>query len=84
MIDARIPRDLRAALPVVATGDGEPLFVPGLRPSRVAAPSHSTRRWVAMALRSVRSHDAFIDPSIIEGNTRTHHFLKQTYEEVDE
>ncbi len=44
MIDAKIDRRRRARLPVVTTGDGALLWVPGLRPAEVARPSRETRR----------------------------------------
>jgi len=46
MIDARIARGARAALPVVTTARGELLFVPGLRPAEIARPTARTRRVV--------------------------------------
>jgi len=48
LIDAKIARDSRAMLPVVTDADGEVLFVPGVRPSRIAAPSPTTRQWIAL------------------------------------
>jgi tRNA(Ile)-lysidine synthase len=44
MIDAKIARDARAALPVVTTARDEVLFVPGLRPAEIGRPSSRTRR----------------------------------------
>ena len=46
MIDAKIARGARAALPVVTSARGELLFVPGLRPAEIARPTaaHPTRR----------------------------------------
>jgi tRNA(Ile)-lysidine synthase len=49
LIDAKVPRGDRAMLPVVTDADGKLLFVPGVRPSRWAAPGANTRRWVALA-----------------------------------
>ncbi|HSY41183.1 MAG TPA: tRNA lysidine(34) synthetase TilS [Polyangia bacterium] len=46
MIDARIARATRAALPVVTSARGELLFVPGLRPAESARPTARTRRIV--------------------------------------
>ena len=46
MIDARIARGARAALPVVTSARGELLFVPGLRPAESARPTARTRRVV--------------------------------------
>ena len=48
MIDAKIARPLRGALPVVTTADDAVLFVPGLRPAEAGRPSASTRRRVSM------------------------------------
>lgn len=48
LIDGKIARDQRATLPVVTDADGELLFVPGVRPSRRAAPSENTRRWISL------------------------------------
>jgi tRNA(Ile)-lysidine synthetase-like protein len=44
MIDAKIARPARAALPVVTTADGVVLFVPGLRPAEAGRPGTTTRR----------------------------------------
>lgn len=44
MIDAKIPRPLRPALPIVTTADDVVLFAPGLRPAEAGRPSASTRR----------------------------------------
>jgi tRNA(Ile)-lysidine synthetase-like protein len=49
LIDAKIPRDERDVRPVVASADGELLYVPGLRPSQVATPNKTTRRLVGIA-----------------------------------
>lgn len=46
MIDARIARATRTALPVVTSARGELLFVPGLRPAESARPTTRTRRIV--------------------------------------
>jgi len=46
MIDARIARATRAALPIVTSARGELLFVPGLRPAESARPTGRTRRFV--------------------------------------
>jgi|SRR5579863_4985588 len=46
MIDARIARATRSALPVVTSARGELLFVPGLRPAEAARPTTRTRRIV--------------------------------------
>ncbi len=46
MIDAKIARGARAALPVVTSARDDLLFVPGLRPAEIARPdgAHPTRR----------------------------------------
>jgi len=44
MIDAKIARGARAALPVVTTARDEVLFVPGLRPAEIGRPTPRTRR----------------------------------------
>jgi tRNA(Ile)-lysidine synthase len=48
LIDAKVARGERATLPVVTDADGNLLFVPGVRPSRLAAPTADTRRWIAL------------------------------------
>jgi tRNA(Ile)-lysidine synthase len=48
MIDARIARGTRAALPIVTSASGELLFVPGLRPAETARPTARTRRVVTI------------------------------------
>ncbi|HEY8927261.1 MAG TPA: tRNA lysidine(34) synthetase TilS, partial [Polyangia bacterium] len=48
-IDAKIPRPERADHLVVASADGEILFIRGLRPSEVAAPTAATVRWLGLA-----------------------------------
>ena len=53
MIDARIARGARAALPVVTSARGELLFVPGLRPAEIARPTARTRRVVRIDFQSV-------------------------------
>jgi tRNA(Ile)-lysidine synthetase-like protein len=49
MIDAKIARRARAALPVVTAADGGLLWVPGLRPAETARPSEMTRRLLRIA-----------------------------------
>jgi tRNA(Ile)-lysidine synthase len=44
MIDAKIARGARGALPVVTTARDEVLFVPGLRPAEIGRPTPGTRR----------------------------------------
>ena len=48
MIDARIARASRAALPIVTSARGELLFVPGLRPAESARPTARTKRLVVI------------------------------------
>jgi len=48
-IDAKIPRSERADHLVVASSTGEVLFIPGLRPSEIAAPTEATVRWLGLA-----------------------------------
>ena len=47
-VDAKIPRELRRELPVLATADGTILFVPGVRPSEVGRPQDGTQHWLAV------------------------------------
>ncbi len=49
MIDAKIARGARGALPVVTAADGALLWVPGLRPAEAARPSETTRRLLRLA-----------------------------------
>jgi len=49
MIDAKIARRARAALPVVTAADGALLWVPGLRPAEAARPSETTSRLLRIA-----------------------------------
>jgi len=49
MIDAKIARRARGALPVVTAADGALLWVPGLRPAEAARPSERTRRLLRIA-----------------------------------
>jgi tRNA(Ile)-lysidine synthase len=44
LIDAKVARPRRDALPVLTTADGVVLFVPGLRPSEDGRPTETTRR----------------------------------------
>ena len=63
LIDAKIARDERAALPVVTNADGDLLFVPGVRPSRLASPSETTRRWISLQIsRRVAPGTTFAAP----------------------
>jgi tRNA(Ile)-lysidine synthase len=52
MIDAKIARPLRAALPIVTTADDVVLFVPGLRPAEAGRPSASTRRCISIGFEA--------------------------------
>lgn len=52
MIDAKIARPLRDALPVVTAADDTVLFVPGLRPAEAGRPSTTTRRRVSISFES--------------------------------
>jgi tRNA(Ile)-lysidine synthase len=52
MIDAKLPRRGRDALPVVATADEQVLFAPGLRPAELARATASTRRRLHIAFTS--------------------------------
>jgi tRNA(Ile)-lysidine synthase len=44
LIDAKVARDRRDSLPVLATAEGIVIFVPGLRPSEQGRPTATTRR----------------------------------------
>ena len=52
MIDAKIARGARAALPVVTSARGDLLFVPGLRPAEIARPDGRTRRLVRVRFQT--------------------------------
>jgi tRNA(Ile)-lysidine synthase len=45
LVDAKVPREQRALLPVLCEAGGAILFVPGLRPSEVGRPGTDTREW---------------------------------------
>jgi tRNA(Ile)-lysidine synthase len=45
LIDAKIGREARTALPVLCDGTGAILFVPGLRPSQLGRPDVATCAW---------------------------------------
>jgi tRNA(Ile)-lysidine synthetase-like protein len=49
MIDAKIARRARGAMPVVTDGRGVLLWVPGLRPAEAARPSETTSRLLRIA-----------------------------------
>jgi tRNA(Ile)-lysidine synthase len=46
LVDAKIPRDSRAALPALVTGAGTILYVPGLRPADEGRPPPGASRWL--------------------------------------
>lgn len=46
LIDAKVPRQERAGLPVLCDASGIILFVPGLRPSQMGRPDETTREWI--------------------------------------
>ena len=46
LIDAKIPRQERASLPVLCDASGAILCVPGLRPSEIGRPSGETLEWI--------------------------------------
>jgi len=50
LIDAKIPRAARPALPVLCDAGGTILFVPGLRPSERGRPGAETREWFEVRL----------------------------------
>jgi tRNA(Ile)-lysidine synthase len=51
LVDAKVPRKQRSALPLLVTGDEVVLFVPGLRPAEEARPPPEARRWVEIRVR---------------------------------
>lgn len=55
MIDAKIARPLRDALPVVTSADDVVLFVPGLRPAEAGRPSAATRRRLTISFAHTMS-----------------------------
>jgi tRNA(Ile)-lysidine synthase len=48
LIDAKIPRQERATLPVLCDAAGVVLYVPGLRSSQLGRPDETTQEWVAV------------------------------------
>ncbi len=48
LVDAKIPRDQRAELPVLCDRHDAILFVPGLRPSELGRPGDGTRDFCAV------------------------------------
>ena len=57
MIDAKIARTVRAALPVLTSARGDILLVPGLRPADVARPSVQTSRFLRVNFRPPATDD---------------------------
>src|SRR4029079_1632511 len=55
MIDAKIARPIRGALPIVTTPDDVVLYVPGLRAAEAGRPSATTRRRVNVCFRPAMS-----------------------------
>jgi hypothetical protein len=55
MIDAKIARPARDALPLVTTADGVVLFVPGLRAAEAGCPSTTTQRRITIFFRRAMS-----------------------------
>jgi len=52
LVDAKVPRPERAGLPALTDGQGQILFVPGLRPSDLARPTAGTSRWLVVTVAS--------------------------------
>ena len=50
LINAKIPREARATLPVLCDSSGTILFVLGLRPSEAGRPDKATREWFEVRL----------------------------------
>jgi len=48
LIDAKIPKQERATLPVLCDASGEILYVPGLRPSQAGRPDAGAQEWFAV------------------------------------
>jgi tRNA(Ile)-lysidine synthetase-like protein len=48
LVDAKIPREQRAHLPVLTDAQGDVLFVAGLRPSELARPTRLTNAWIVV------------------------------------
>jgi tRNA(Ile)-lysidine synthase len=48
LVDAKIPREQRARLPVLTDAQGNILLVTGLRPSEIARPTRLTNRWIVV------------------------------------
>jgi len=53
-VDAKIPRSLRDAVPLLADADGRILWIPGLRRSRHAVPDAGTRKTVRVFVEELR------------------------------
>lgn len=50
LIDAKIPKQERATLPVLCDASGEILYIPGLRPSQAGRPDGDTQEWIGVHL----------------------------------
>jgi tRNA(Ile)-lysidine synthase len=55
-VDAKVPRVRRRQLPVLVTGDGTILYVPGLRPADRARPLPDAREWVEVRVTGPVAH----------------------------
>jgi len=58
LIDAKVARAARAALPVLTTADGVVLFVPGLRPAEEGRPKTTTTRFLHVSTGEAPTEDA--------------------------
>ena len=56
LIDAKVARAARDALPVLAAADGVVLFVPGLRPAEQGRESKETTRFLLVSVVSSVDH----------------------------
>jgi hypothetical protein len=61
MIDAKIARPLRGALPIVTTADDVVVFVPGLRPAEAGLPSAATHRCISLHFECRASDEHAVD-----------------------
>ena len=52
LVDSKIPWPDRAMLPVVVDGGGNILFVPGVRPSQIAAPTAATQSFFSVVAKN--------------------------------
>jgi tRNA(Ile)-lysidine synthetase-like protein len=48
LIDAKIPQQERATLPVLCDALGKILYVPDLRPSQAGRPDGDTQEWITV------------------------------------